>query len=277
MSSATLETRSVPVLPAIATLAWRELVRFFRQRTRVIGALGQPIIFWLMFSEGFQTVDLGYAYQFPGILAMILLFTAIFTTISVIEDRNEGFLQGVLVSPVPRWAMVLGKVIGGAVIAWLQAMLFLLLGWLTIGEIQPSIPQVLAAMVLMMAMAIGLTGLGFYLAWRTDSSQGYHAMMSMLLFPMWLLSGAFFPITPLSMSQLTVSGLFSAVLSLLVTINPLTYGVAGLRHLLAGSETVEGGWLPGLTLSWIATLLFAVTMLALATRVVENRSQADLK
>lgn len=277
MSSTVLETRPVPVLPAIATLAWRELTRFFRQRTRVIGALGQPIIFWLMFSEGFQTVDLGYDYQFPGILAMILLFTAIFTTISVIEDRNEGFLQGVLVSPVPRWAMVLGKVLGAAVIAWLQAMLFLLLGWATVPEITPTISQVLAAMLLMMAMAIGLTGLGFYLAWRTDSSQGYHAMMSMLLFPMWLLSGAFFPITPFSLSQLSISGVFSAMLSLLVTINPLTYGVAGLRHLLAGSATIEDGWLPSLTLSWAVTLLFAIAMLAVATRVVENRSQADLK
>ena len=113
MSSETLSARPVPVLPAIATLAWRELVRFCRQRTRVFGALGQPIIFWLMFSQGFQSVDLGYAFQFPGILAMILLFTAIFTTISIIEDRNEGFLQGVLVSPVPRWAMVLGKIVGG--------------------------------------------------------------------------------------------------------------------------------------------------------------------
>lgn len=265
MSTATLETRMVPVLPAIGTLAWRELVRFFRQRNRVIGALGQPVIFWLMFSEGLGAVNLGYAYQFPGILAMILLFTAIFTTISIIEDRNEGFLQGVLVSPVPRWAMVAGKVLGGSVIAWLQALLFLLLGWLTISEIDPPVLQVLAAMLLMMVMAVGLTGLGFYLAWRTDSTQGYHAMMSLLLFPMWLLSGSFFPISEQS------------VLRYLVMLNPLTYGVAGLRHQLAGAETVEGGWLPGLGLSWGVSIGFAVLMLVLATRVVEVRTEGDFK
>ncbi|MCO6045505.1 ABC transporter permease [Aeoliella sp. ICT_H6.2] len=265
MSSTTLETRSVPVLPAIATLAWRELVRFFRQRTRVFGALGQPIIFWLMFSEGFKAVDLGYAYQFPGILAMILLFTAIFTTISIIEDRNEGFLQGVLVSPVPRWAMVVGKVTGGAIIAWLQALLFLLLGWATISEIRPPVAGVLAALAMMMVIAIALTGLGFYLAWRTDSSQGYHAMMSVLLFPMWLLSGSFFPVHS------------DSVIGWLVMVNPLTYGVAGLRHYLDDGKTIDNGWLPGLGLSWGVTIAFALVMLALSTRVVETRTQGDLK
>lgn len=266
MSTATpIDSRRVPAAAAIATLAWRELVRFFRQRNRVFGALGQPIIFWLMFSEGFKSVDLGYAYQFPGILAMILLFTAIFTTISVIEDRNEGFLQGVLVSPVPRWAMVCGKILGGAVIAWLQAMLFLLLGWLTIGDISPPTLDVVAAMGLMFVMAIALTGLGFYLAWKTDSSQGYHAMMSVLLFPMWLLSGAFFPVAQ------------GSVLSYLVMANPLTYGVAGLRHHLAGGETIEGGWLPGLALSWGVTVGFALVMLAFSSRVVETRTKGDFK
>ncbi|QDU55143.1 ABC transporter permease [Aeoliella mucimassa] len=265
MSTASPAVRSVPVVPAIVTLAWRELIRFFRQRTRVFGALGQPIIFWLMFSEGFKSVDLGYAYQFPGILAMILLFTAIFTTISVIEDRNEGFLQGVLVSPVPRWAMVLGKVLGGATIAWLQAMLFLLLGWLTISEIHPPITGVLLSMVLMMVLSIALTGLGFYLAWKTDSSQGYHAMMSLLLFPMWLLSGAFFAPPK------------DSLLSYLVTINPLTYGVAGLRHLLAESKVIEDSWLPSLSVSWIVTIAFAVVMLALASMAVRTRTQGDLK
>lgn len=255
----------VPVLPAIFTLAWRELVRFFRQRNRVFGALGQPIIFWMLFSEGFKSVDLGYDYQFPGIVAMILLFTAIFTTISVIEDRNEGFLQGVLVSPVPRWGMVMGKVLGGAVIAWLQALLFFLLGVLTIDSIAPPLVDSLAALALMFVMAVSLTGLGFVLAWQTDSSQGYHAMMSLLLFPMWLLSGAFFAVAR------------DSLLWYLVVVNPLTYGVAGLRHHLAQGATVAESWLPGLGLSWCVSIGFAVLMLAVATRVVEVRTKGDFK
>ena len=128
-----------PPWPVVGTLSQRELVRFFRQKNRVFGALGQPIIFWLLFGAGLGTARVGgtdagrldYAHFFPGTLVMILLFTAIFATISIIEDRREGFLQGVLVAPVPRWSMVLGKVLGGAAIAMLQGIVFLLLGWLT--------------------------------------------------------------------------------------------------------------------------------------------------
>src|SRR4249920_3851459 len=128
---------SVPPWPVVGSLAWRELIRFIRQKNRVFGALGQPIIFWVLFSAGLQSSSFGgsnqldYAHFFPGTLVMILLFTAIFATISIIEDRREGFLQGVLVAPIPRWSMVLGKVLGGAAIAMLQGLLFLLLGWLT--------------------------------------------------------------------------------------------------------------------------------------------------
>src|SRR5215207_7900141 len=126
---------TVPALPVIYTLSMRELVRFLRQKNRVFGALGQPIIFWLLFGAGLGgakvgTDALGYAHFFPGTLVMILLFTAIFATISIIEDRREGFLQGVLVAPIPRWAMVLGKVLGGTAIAMLQGIVFLLLGWM---------------------------------------------------------------------------------------------------------------------------------------------------
>jgi ABC-2 type transport system permease protein len=252
-------------LPAIATLAWRELARFFRQRNRVIGAFGQPIIFWLLFSEGFRSVSLGYAYQFPGILAMILLFTAIFTTISIIEDRNEGFLQGVLVAPVPRWAMVMGKILGGATIAWLQAVLFFLLGCLTVKEVDPSLVNVVAALALMFVIAFALTGLGFVLAWQTDSSQGYHAMMSLLLFPMWLLSGAFFTIAR------------NSPMWYVVVVNPLTYGVAGLRHLLTGPGTVGETWLPSLEVSWGVSLLFAAIMVAASVWITRVRTAGDFK
>src|SRR3954447_1630369 len=125
--------------PVVFTLCQRELVRFFRQKNRVFGALGQPIIFWLLFGAGLGSARVGndatsgkldYAHFFPGTLVMILLFTAIFATISIIEDRREGFLQGVLVAPIPRWSMVLGKVLGGTAIAMLQGLMFLVLGWL---------------------------------------------------------------------------------------------------------------------------------------------------
>ena len=123
-------------LPAIGALLWREVVRFLRQRNRVAGALLQPIMFWALFGAGlgpsFRPPVPGGAvpyteYFFPGVVVMILLFTAIFSTVSVIEDRREGFLQSVLVAPIPRSALVLGKVLGGTALAMGQGLVLLFL------------------------------------------------------------------------------------------------------------------------------------------------------
>ena len=164
------------------TLWQRELVRFFRQRNRVVGALGTPVVFWLLLGSGFRgafqaspspnegvsgaagTVEAGQMtylqYFYPGSLLMVLLFTAIFATISVIEDRKTGFLQGVLVAPVPRASIVLGKVLGGASIAMIQAVLFLLIWPIVSGW--PSIAQVVGVLGLTFGLAIGMTALGLF-------------------------------------------------------------------------------------------------------------------
>ena len=265
---------AVQVSPAavVWSLARRELVRFFRQRHRVFGALGQPIIFWLLFSEGLKRSDLGYAHFFPGTLVMILLFTAIFATISIIEDRREGFLQSVLVAPVPRWSMVAGKVLGGSLIALLQGAIFLALGWFWPAfDIAAGPLELAAAIVLMFVIAVALTALGFALAWRMDSTQGFHAIMSVFLLPMWLLSGAFFPHGE------------EGVLGWIVAINPLTYGVAGLRRLLEFSDTAAAetagapvGELPSAVLCWSVSLLFALVMLGLAWQMAKARTTGDL-
>jgi len=256
---------SVSPWPVVGTLCQRELVRFFRQKNRVLGALGQPIIFWLLFSEGLRTNQMNFAYFFPGTLVMILLFTAIFATISIIEDRREGFLQGVLVAPIPRWSMVLGKVLGGAAIAMLQGLLFLALGWATVAGVQPTALGLVATLVMMLVVSVALTALGFVIAWRMDSTQGFHAIMTVFLFPMWLLSGAFFPND------------VGSWLGWIVRLNPLTYGVAGLRHYLQYSRGAEPpAGLPSLTACWLVSLAFAALMLAAAWRIAGTRSTGDL-
>ncbi len=209
------------------SLGRREWVRFIRQRNRVFGAIGQPVVFWLLFGAGLGPTfrlpgdpqgAISYReYFFPGTLALILLFTAIFTTISIIEDRREGFLQGVLVSPAPAWSVALGKIGGGTVIATVQALVFLVLG-LTIG-LELGVARLVATALLLLLIGWGLAGLGFVLAWRMNSTQGFHAVMSVLLLPMWLLSGAFFP---------AQQGWLRAI----AAANPMSYGVAGLRRLL---------------------------------------------
>ena len=254
---------------AVGTLCQRELVRFFRQRNRVFGALGQPIIFWLLFSEGFRGTDFNYLHFFPGTLVMILLFTAIFATISIIEDRREGFLQSVLVAPIPRWAMTFGMISGGATLAMLQAMLFLVLGYLTIDGLVFSPWAIVQLLALMSVISIALTGLGFVIAWRMESTHGFHAIMSLVLMPMWLLSGAFFPVG-------------TGVIGWIVRLNPLTYGVAGLRHLLVGSDAatvtlVEGAASPpSLAVCWVVSCLFALIMFSIACYSSRRNTKGDL-
>lgn len=253
------------------SLSKREWVRFIRQRNRVIGAIGQPVIFWLFFGEGLSptfrvsgALGLDFReYFFPGTLALILLFTAIFTTISVIEDRREGFLQSVLIAPVPRWAMVLGKLLGGTAIALAQGVVFLLLG-LTLG-LGFSAVGLLAVVGFSFLVALSLTGLGFVLAWKMDSTQGFHAVMSVILFPLWLLSGAFFPAPP-------------GWLGWLMKANPLMYEVAGLRRLLywhSGQEKIPSG-LPSLPVCLAVTAVFTALMLAASCAVARQRTQGDL-
>src|SRR5579864_8722156 len=187
------------MLPALS-LCQRELVRFVRQRHRIVGALGTPIVFWLLLGLGmghsFKGVQVPggddyLKFFFPGTILMILLFTAIFSTISIIEDRREGFLQSVLVAPVSRMSIVLGKILGGTVLAFGQGLIFLALAPL-IG-LHLSVAGFGAACAMMFIVSFALTGLGFCIAWRMSSTQGFHAIMNLFLMPMWFLSGALFP------------------------------------------------------------------------------------
>ena len=208
----------------VYTLWWREQVRFYRQRSRVVGALGTPLLFWLLIGAGygdsFRASGAGYlAYLFPGTVLLIVLFTAIFSTISVIEDRHEGFLLSVLVAPISRAALVMGKVLGGATLALLQGVIFLLLSPVVGIHLDPR--QAVEVVGILFLVSFALTALGFYFAWRLDSVQGFHSVMNLVLMPMWLLSGALFP----------SSGAHSWI-GWVMRVNPLTYGMAALRRVL---------------------------------------------
>ncbi len=258
--TATTVSMTLPIL----SMWRREVVRFLRQRSRIVGALGTPIVFWLLIGSGLRdsfrvpgaadsTNYLEYA--FPGTIVLILLFTAIFATISIIEDRREGFLQAVLVAPVPRSAIVLGKVLGSATLALGQAVLFLLLAPLL--GVSLTLGSALAVLGVLAVMAVGLSALGFLIAWQMDSSQGYHSVMNLFLLPMWLLSGAFFPATGAS-----------GWLRWVMAVNPLTYGVAALRQVLYMGDGGGQAGLPSLPLSLGVMIGFSVLMVVLAARSV---------
>ena len=127
----------------VGTLWWREIARFVRQRSRVTGAILQPLVFWLLLGAGLRASfrpsgmpeGINYAqYFYPGVIVLVLLFTAIFATISTVEDRREGFLQGVLVAPISRASVVLGQALGGTTLALVQGIIFLVLAPLGFAE-----------------------------------------------------------------------------------------------------------------------------------------------
>lgn len=248
---------------AVYALWHRELVRFVRDRSRLTGSLMQPIIFYLMFSGAlygsFKPYGMEYSvYFFTGTLAMITMFTAIFSTITVIEDRKEGFLQGVLISPVPRSSIALGKILGSATLSFGLAAVFLALAPFT--GIGMTWDRVLPTIGMLALLSVAVAGLGFSLAWVMDSTAGYHGIMMVFLMPMLMMSGAFFPIEDAHW-----------LISWVRHVNPMTYGVGALRHAVQGE--VQG--CPSFAVCLIGSVVFAVAMFALGTFVVTRRSARD--
>lgn len=250
----------------VMTLWQREIVRFVRQRSRLGSALSTPLVFWLLLGGGFSAsfrppgspAGTGYLeYLYPGMIILVILFTAIFATISVIEDRKVGFLQGVLVAPVSRASIVLGQALGGTTLALFQGVLFLLLA--PLAGVHLTVTSVLAGIVVMVLVSFALTSLGLIIAWRMQSIQGFHAIMNLILMPIWFLSGAFFP----------ASGLPSW-LGWLMWLNPLTYGMAALRSSLYMGNPATVGSLPHLAPSLVVTAAFAIGTFVVASSTAQR-------
>ncbi len=239
-------------LPA-ATLWQRELVRFWRQKSRVLGVVASPLVFWLLM--GYGSGDLGRFYA--GALVLTVMFSAVFSTISIIEDRREGFLLSMMVSPAPRTSMVLGKILGSATLAWVQGLIFLAFAPLAgVRLTLAMLPGVIGAIFL---ASFALTGMGFLIAWQMDSSAGFHAIMNLLLVPMWMVSGSLFPMS-------TAHGWVRA----LMWANPLTYSIALLNGLLGlGDRT------PGVGVSLAVTAAFGLLLLAAAGALAGRRSRTS--
>lgn len=253
-------------LATARVLCRRDLARFFRQPSRLAGALGQPVLFWLIIGTGMASTfrmpgaDAGVGYLqffYPGVVLMVVLFAAIFTTVSVIEDRHAGFLQAVLAGPGSRAALVLGKTLGSASVALTQAALFLVLAPAA-GFPYASVNWPLLAAALGLC-GLGLAALGFAVAWTIDNVQGYHAIQMTLLVPLWVISGGMFPASP-----------DRPVFAALMRANPVAYAVSAVRRALAGP--LAAGALPGSAVRDLAVVgLFAAGALALAVLAARRR------
>src|SRR5271163_4394199 len=248
-------------LPA-CSLWQREIVRFYRQKARVVGVIASPLIFWLVLGSGFahsfqSGTGSGHylGYFFPGSIAMIVLFTAIFSMMSLIQDRNEGFLLSVLAAPVSRSSIVLGKVLGGATLAAVQGIIFLVFGPLVGVRMTPS--AIGLSMLVIVMISFELTALGFAIAWPMDSTQAFHAIVNMLLIPLWLLSGALFPLSGAA-----------GWMRFCMLLNPLTYGVEALRGALFPDAPTQFS----LPVNLAVTAAFCVLTFAAAWAIVNRRT-----
>jgi len=256
--------------PSGMTAAWslcsRELLTFFRQRSRVLSALMTPVLFWLFIGLGMgRSFNPGNGsrggfetYFFPGVIILSVVFAGVFSTISTIQDRQQGFLQSVLVAPIPRWSIVFGKMLGGSIIAIFQGVVLLPLAYFA--GIELSVSSLAASFGILSLVSLMMTGLGFYFAWKLDSVQGFHAVMNLLLMPMWILSGAFFP----------AAGAYKPI-AWIMAVNPLTYGLAALRHvLLAGTEYPAKG-LPSLWFCLILCTAVSIFLISAGARAVAKK------
>jgi ABC-2 type transport system permease protein len=206
-------------------ITWlRDLKRFTRDRTRLIGAFAQPLIYLFILGTGLQAAFTSFGggetkyvtFMFPGIVCMTVLFTAMFSAISIIWDREFGFLKEMLVAPIPRSSVTIGKVFGGATTALMQG--FILLLFMPLAGIPYTLEKIVMMMVVMFMLAISLTSFGVAFAARMRSMEAFPIIMNFILLPMFFLSGAMFPLQNLP-----------GWMQVLTKINPMTYAVDAMR------------------------------------------------
>jgi len=206
----------------------RQLKRYWRSKARIIGSLAQPILFLVALGFGFgpifQAAGGGNYIEFlaPGIIAMSILFTAVFNGIEIIWDRQFGFLKETLVAPVSRYKIMLGRTLGGATVATIQGIIVLLIS-LVIGFTPYNFMMVLVALIFMFLIAILFTAFGTAVASRLEDMQAFQLIMNFVVMPLFFLSGALFPLTSLP-----------GALTIVTKLNPLSYGVDGVRSALTG-------------------------------------------
>lgn len=230
----------------VSMLFRRELLRFWREKARVAGFVGTPLLFWLVVGSGYSN----FGKFLPGALLLTVMFSAIVSAMTLIEDRREGFLLSVLASPAPRAAIVFGKVSGAATIAGIQGLLFYMLasmGGTLYGPV--NWPALLGLVGL---SSLGFTAAGFLIAWRINSAQGFHAVINLIFLPLWMVSGALFSFADANQW-----------IDWMMLLNPLTYTLEALGAAMGFASTapaVVSDFAMTVVLGTVAVLLIASTL-----------------
>ncbi len=217
----------IQFLGDVYTVWYRDILRYINNRARIISSLGQPFLWLVVFGSGmrgtFQLFGAGnfdfIQFLFPGTIGITILFTAIFSSISTVRDREVGFLKEILVAPVSRASIAIGKILGGATIALLQALLMLILA--PIVGIKLSLPLVLGLIPAIFLVAFTISSFGMVLAAQLRSTEGFQVVMNLIMMPLFLLSGALFPLTDIP-----------GWMEFLSRINPVSYSIDLLRQVV---------------------------------------------
>lgn len=240
-------------MSAIYILWLRAVKRYVRSKPRIIAALGQPLLFLIALGFGFgpifQRAGQGNYMQFlaPGVIAMTILFTAIFSGIELIWDRQFGFLKETLVAPVPRIYVMIGRTLGGATVAMMQGVIVVVI-CLAAGFRVTHYGALPIAIAVMILVAVMFTALGTAVASVLSDFQGFQLIMNFLVMPIFFLSGALFPLVGLP-----------KLLDIIATLDPLSYGVDGLRSALVGIAHF------GIALDFAVLLIIASLLLGLGS------------
>jgi ABC-2 type transport system permease protein len=259
-----------------AYIIWyRDVLRYWRDRTRIVAALGQPILYLFIFGTGLSTAfavgrgagagaDVDYkVFMFPGVLAMTVIFTSVFSAMSIVWDREFGFLREILVAPMSRTAVAVGKALGGATVACFQAGIVLLLGPIVGVPLTPGL--LLQVVPLLFLLAFCLSCVGIAIASRMRTMEGFQVLMNFFLMPTVFLSGAFFPLNGLP-----------TWLEVLTRLDPAAYGVDPIRRAVLEAAGADGATVRALGLTLFGELvpvgmavliLAAFSLLALALAV----------
>ncbi len=243
---------------AIRMIWLRDLIRHFRDRTRLLGSISRPILWLLIMGTGLRAVfnvhGISYThFIFPGIIAMNLIFAAMQSTISIIWDREFGFLREILVAPIPRTSIVLGKTLSGSTVAFIEGLF--VLAFAPFIKINIPLPHLLLLLPLMFFVAFVCTSLGIVIAARMTSFEGFGVISNFVIMPMFFLSGAMFPIDNLPF-----------LINIAVRLNPLTYGVDFLRRFTLGIKVFP------LHTDFLYLTTFAVVMLSIGVFEFNKRT-----
>lgn len=218
------------IFRGVWVLAYRELLRFVQERSRLFSSFAMPLIFLVIFGAGFgeligsMTPGVDYIqFMYPGIIAMTVLMSSMMSGISIVWDREFGFLKEILVSPLGRGGIILGKAVGGAAVAVLQGVVMLILA--PILGVSINIVMVLELVLVIIIVSISLSGMGLLVASRMKSQQGFQVVIQLIIMPLIFLAGIFYPVNNVPVWMEIVS-----------KVNPLTYGVDAIRQIFLGSE-----------------------------------------